>query len=86
MKAIVQMGFTKYVMDAEKAVKFMSLLEDAEVYEEKWNSSKDKDGKENSFYTHHVYNNGDVTKFQKMEFMQDAFYKMAKLAGKPESK
>lgn len=86
MKAIVQVGYTKYVMDAEKAVKFMSLLEDAEIYEDKWNSSKDKDGKEESFYSYHIYNNGDVTKFQTVEFMREAFYKMARLAGKPESK
>lgn len=86
MKGIIQVGYTKYVMDADKAVKLIALLEEAEVYEDKWNSSKDADGKENSFYTHHIYNNGDVTKFQTMEFMQEAFYKMAKLAGKPESK
>jgi len=86
MKGIIQVGYVKYVMDAEKAVKFMALLEEAEIYEDKWNSNKDAEGKENSFYSHHVYNNGDVTKFQTLEFMQDAFYKMAKLAGKPESK
>lgn len=84
MKAIVQVGYIKYVMDAEKAVKFMALLEEAEIYENRWHSNKDAEGKDNSFYSHHVYNNEDITKFQTLEFMQEAFYKMAKLAGKPE--
>jgi hypothetical protein len=35
-KAIVQIGYNNYVLDTEKALKLLSLLEEAERYEHKW--------------------------------------------------
>jgi hypothetical protein len=39
-KAIVQIGYNNYVLDTDKALKLLSLLEEAERYEHKWRNEK----------------------------------------------
>lgn len=73
MKAVVQVGYKSYVMDAEKALAFLSMLDQAEVYENKW------DGKTTA---HYVYAR-ETDSIQDFKLMPDALYRMAKLAGKP---
>ena len=73
MKAVVQVGYKSYVMDAEKALAFLGMLDQAEVYENKW------DGKTNAHYVYAKENDS----LQELRLMPDALYRMAKLAGKP---
>jgi hypothetical protein len=40
-KAIVQIGYNNYVLDTEKALKLLSLLEEAERYEHKWRKEEE---------------------------------------------
>ena len=75
-KAIVSVGYNKYVMDTEKAVMFLDLLASAEVYEFKYRS------KEKGTSTYHVYDQ-EVGVEHTFTIMPDAFYRMCKLAGKP---
>ena len=73
MKAIVKVNYKDFVMDAEKALTMLSLLEEAEVYESKW------DGKTSA---HYIYNQ-DSDSVRELRIIPDALYRMAKLAGKP---
>ena len=74
MKAVLQIGYKQYVMDAEKAISMMSLLQDAEVYESKW---VDKTT------THYIYQQDTQDFIREMKLIPDALYRLAKLAGKP---
>lgn len=78
-KAIVHLGYTDYILDADKALTVLGLLKDAEVFEEKWKSTEDGGN------TYHVYPQemGRVDRW-KMTLLTDQMYKLAKLAGKPE--
>lgn len=73
MKAIVKVNYKDFVMDAEKALTMLSLLEEAEVYESKW------DGRTSA---HYIYNQ-DSDSVRELRLIPDALYRMAKLAGKP---
>jgi len=73
----IKIGYNTYVMENEKAVQLLALLEGAEVYENKYH--RGVDGKD-SFYTHHVYANEDNFT---MELIPTTKYQLAKLAGKP---
>ena len=73
MKAIVKVNYKDFVMDAEKALTMLSLLEEAEVYESKW------DGKTSA---HYIYNQENDS-VRELKLVPDALYRMAKLAGKP---
>lgn len=77
MKAIVSVGYKNYIMDAEKALAFLSMLEDAEVYESKW---VDKNT------AHFVYPQDGNDTVREMRLVPEALYRMAKLAGKPNDK
>lgn len=76
MKAIVNIGYKAYVMDAEKALTLLSALDNAEVYENKWDSAT----KQTSYYVY-PQDSGDF--IREMKIMPEALYRMAKLAGKP---
>jgi len=73
MKAIVQVGYKSYIMDAEKALAFLGMLDQAEVYESKW------DGKGSA---HYIYPR-ESDSVQELKLLPDVLYRMAKLAGKP---
>ena len=74
MKAIVNIGYKSYVMDAEKAVAMLSMLDQAEVYENKWESKTT---------AHYIYPQDSSDHVRELKLLPDALYRMAKLAGKP---
>lgn len=75
-KAIVTVGYTNYVMDADKALTLLGLLAESEVFEEKWQK------KEDGGTTYHIYDQ-EQEGIRQLKVLPDAFYNMAKLAGKP---
>lgn len=79
MKATLRMGYKTYVLDAEDALQIISILDEkAEQYEEQYHRGTDS---EESFNTHHVWDNED--KCTSLELMPSSTYRLAKLAGKP---
>ena len=72
-KAIIELGWQKYVLDLKDAVTVGELLNKAEKYEEKY--VKDGDN------TVHVYEN--TSGFGTIRLIGDSLYRMAKLAGPP---
>lgn len=77
-KAIVQVGYTQFVLDTQKALALLELLAEAEVYEEKWRKQED------GGTTHHVYPQDTNDGIRQLKVVPTAFYHMAKMAGKPE--
>lgn len=77
MKAVVKVGWKDYVMDADKAITLLGMLEGAEVFESKW---VDKDN------TYYIYPQENETSLREIRLIPDQLYKMAKLAGKPVNK
>jgi Tfp pilus assembly protein PilE len=75
-KAIVQIGYTNYVLDTPKAIALFALLDEAEIYEKKYHSSS-------STYTHHIYKREMDDDTQTLKLINKSFYDMAKLADKP---
>jgi len=74
---IVEIGWdTKIVMSKEDAMAFVGILERAENYKEVWR--KDEEGGT----TYHVF---PRTEMPSLKVMSNDMYKIAKLAGKPES-
>lgn len=74
-KCVIDFGHSNYVIDADKAVKLMELLDQAEVYQSRWRR-EDEGGS-----TKHIY---DADRVCTAELLSEAKYKMYKLAGKPE--
>jgi hypothetical protein len=74
-KCVIDFGHSNYVIDADKAVKLMELLDTAEVYQSRWRR-EDEGGS-----TKHIY---EADRLCSLELISDAKYKMYKLAGKPE--
>lgn len=77
-KALVQFGYSSYVLDAQAALKLTELLADAEIYEEKWRKA------EEGGTTHHIYPQDNSDAMRSIRIMPNALYQMAKMAGKPE--
>jgi hypothetical protein len=78
----VTVGYACYVLPASKALQLMDLLAKAEIYEAMYHS--EMVGKHDDKYTHHIYQQDkDATT---MKLFTDAFYGIAKLAGRPEKK
>jgi hypothetical protein len=76
-KVLIEVGYRKYVVNADEAIKISTMLSTAEMYERKY----EKDDKGDSTTMHYVYPQ-DEMRWQ-MEIMPDSIYRMAKLAGKP---
>ena len=79
-KLCVTIGYKKYVLDVDDAVKFTELLSNAEMYEEVSHKASEGGGT-----THHVYDVGIAEGFS-MHLISESLYQMAKLAGKPENR
>lgn len=77
-KVIVELGYTKYLLDTKEAVELVEILSKAEIYKEVWH--KEEDGGT----TYHVYAQDCVT--SSMSIMPDHLCRMARLAGKPQEK
>jgi hypothetical protein len=76
MKASVQIGYKNYVMDAEKALTLLGLLDGAEMFDTKWDS-------QSKTTAHYIYPQDTQDYIREMKLIPDALYKLAKLAGKP---
>ena len=76
-KAIVSVGYRKYVMNIEEAITFGNLLAKAEQYDEKWH----KDTGNGSSTTKHIWEIDEDS--YNIVILPDAAYTTYKLAGKP---
>jgi hypothetical protein len=72
-KAILEIGYTKYVLDLSDAVSIVEKLSAAEVYEERY-----VQGGSN---TYHIYEG--ASNLGTLKLISDSLYNMARLAGKP---
>ena len=78
-KVIVNMGWNKeFVMDADKALTLLDLLENAEMYTEKYRSG------EQGGSTFHIFPQDKL--LCDVRVLSNNFYNLAKLAVKPEDK
>ena len=78
----VNVSYASYVLPAHEALQLIDLLAKAEVYESVFNP--ELQGRHDDKYTHHVYAQDKQPTSMKM--LPDAFYGIAKLAGRPEKK
>lgn len=78
-KIIINLGYKKFVLDSDKALKVMDLLYDSEIYEAKYHSEKDG---QPSYNSHHVYAHEDTNSIG-LELIPESVYAVAKIAGKP---
>jgi len=72
-KVVIDIGYRKYIVNADEAIKMAAMLSTAEMYETKY--TKD------STVMHFIYPQDDMR--WHMDIMPDSIYRMAKLAGKP---
>jgi hypothetical protein len=80
MKAKITIGYKQWVLDHDKAIQLLTLLDEAECYKSEY--QKDMGNGQGSYTTHYVYQNDDI-KPHNLELIPDTLYKMWKLAGKP---
>ena len=76
-KAIVEVGYTKYVMEASDAVTIANILANAELYAEKWRTSAEGG---TSYYIWEQDKHIETP----IRVLPTNLYNMYKLAGKPE--
>jgi hypothetical protein len=76
-KVVIDIGYRKYIVNADEAIKISTMLSTAEMYETKYT----KDDKGDSMTMHYVYPQEEMR--WHMDIMPDNIYRMAKLAGKP---
>ena len=76
MRFLFQVDSTDFVLSAEQAESIMTIIQEAEVYEEKHNWSE-------KTCTYHVYSQDQLTPFR-MKMLPEKLYAVAKLVGKPE--
>jgi Tfp pilus assembly protein PilE len=78
-KVILNLGYRSIVLDADKAVAMLTMLEDAEMYESKYHSKTDVMTSHN---TYHIYPMTQENAFN-IQLITNESYNMYKLAGKP---
>jgi hypothetical protein len=78
MKFLFQVDSTDFVLSVEQAESIMTIIQEAEVYEEKHNWSE-------KTCTYHVYSQDQLTPFR-MKMIPEKLYAVAKLVGKPEER
>jgi hypothetical protein len=76
-KVMIDIGYRKYVVNTDDAIKIAAMLSTAEMYESRYA----KDDKGDSMTMHYVYPQDEMR--WHMDIMPDSIYRMAKLAGKP---
>jgi predicted DNA-binding ArsR family transcriptional regulator len=76
-KLSVQVGYRNYVLDGEKALQVLDILQGAELYEVKWRT--DSEGGT----TQHIYPQDVMSSKVEVTYLTDEQYRMYKLAGKP---
>lgn len=80
MKAKLTIGYKSYVLDHDKAIQILTMLDGAECYDSQY--QKDMGDGKGSYTTHYVYPNDEI-KTHSLELIPDKLYAMWKLAGKP---
>lgn len=75
-KVIMTFGYKSYVVDGDKALQVMELLQGAEQYECKYRTPTEGGS------THHIFDS-DLTAVD-LKFLPNELYQMYKLAGKPD--
>jgi hypothetical protein len=75
-KAILSVGYNEYVFELEEAITIVNILAKAERFESKYHTTT-------SGRTQHIYEN-EEHEFGQLKLITDGFYRMAKLAGKPD--
>ncbi len=78
---IVELGWKNLVLSNKDAVALAEIISKAELYESIWIRPEDRAGGPD--HTYHVFANEQQIG---MKLISDDFYRMAKLAGKPEKK
>ncbi len=81
-KVIVGIGYRKYVVDVDKAVKLIDMISDAEIYEDKWHPKDDATGA-TSYTTYHIFQQETNDSAISLTYLSTVQYNMWKLAGKP---
>jgi hypothetical protein len=74
MKATVNIGYKHFVMDVEKAITLLELLDGAEIFDTQWANSR------TAYYVYPQDNNDCI---RELKILPDSIYRIAKLAGKP---
>lgn len=79
---VVDIGYSSIVLPADKALKLVEMLQEAEAYEFKYISKEERERLgASSDNLHFVY---PSERTYSMKVISDDLYRMAKLAGKPE--
>jgi hypothetical protein len=76
MKAIVEFGYRKYVVDAAEVTTYLKLLAGGERYSKNWKP------KEEGGPTYHVWKDDSDEQSITVEYITDELYHIAKMAGK----
>jgi len=77
MKAVIQLGYREYVMEAKDALAILEAISTAERYETKWR--KEEDGGT----SYHVWTDTPARDGNTLRLISDDQYRIAKLAGEP---
>ena len=81
-KCIVKLGWKTFVMDTNKALTLLELLDGCEVYEEEYHTGM---ADRPSYTTYHIYSQ-EEPEMATVKLLPTNIYNVAKLAGKPEKK
>jgi len=73
-KAVIDIGYNKYVLDLKDAVTVLEMLGKAEKYQTNWS-------KEGNTSLHYIYSQEES--MGSLSLLGEGLYRMAKLAGKP---
>jgi predicted DNA-binding ArsR family transcriptional regulator len=76
-KIEVKIGYRHFVMEGDKAVQLLNIIENAEMYESKWKTEAE------GGTTHHIYKQPPAEKIVEISYLTEEQYRMYKLAGKP---
>jgi predicted DNA-binding ArsR family transcriptional regulator len=79
---VIELGYKSYVLNNKDAISLMEILEKSELYEQVWVRPEDR-GDSKTEYTHHIYENDMQVS---MKLVTNDFYRIAKLAGKPDKR
>lgn len=76
-KAIIQLGYNHYAMDAQDALKVYEIIGRAERYRSQYRSRED------GGTVHYVWPQDDQDDIKDIRIISDSLYQIAKMAGKP---
>lgn len=80
MKAKLTIGYKQFVIDHDKAIQILTMLDGAECYDSQYH--KDMGDGKGSCTTHYIYPQEEITTHN-LELIPDKLYAMWRLAGKP---